>query len=136
MTDRRVGGDGLQTDVVPIPNRQVGAAGLSLDVVASRGLAGIGLTVDVLLTGVGIAVRRPGGMGLVVDVAPLVQRRQGSVGLMVDYIAGLVTAGIGWGSGAFQAIGGPEPDVYWGTGAFALTDGVVVTWDGEAFVPA
>jgi len=116
VTDRKVGAEGLQADVVPNPNRRVGAAGLSLDVVASRGLAGIGLTVDVLLTGVGVAVRRSGATGLVVDMAPVVQRRPGGVGLMVDYVAALITGGIGWSGTQFVASGGTP--VLWGAAAF------------------
>jgi len=119
MTDRQVGGEGLNIDVVPTAphERQTGALGLNLDIAVPPGTVVAHLLSNVDLVPSGIA------------------RRLGNVGLMVEYVASLVpTTAARWSGSVFQ-MGTASPLVYWSSGTFQSSGSTPVNWQTDHFAP-
>ena len=117
MTDRWVGSEGLNVDVVPpfAGERQTGSVGLRIEYTFPLGVqvSHAALSLDI--------------------VAVQAARRLGSIGMMIDYVPSLVAANAArWGAQVFE-MGTSSPLVYWSAGAFQSSGTTPVVWNPGAF---
>lgn len=133
MTDRQVGGDGLNVDITPLPERRFGAEGLSVDLapplVGERQTDSLGITVDFTYP-LGVQY---GAVAIAADLVPSAAKRLGSLGLMIDYVVSLVPANAARWSGLAFEMGTASPLAYWSSGAFQTSGASPVVWVTEHF---
>ena len=134
MTDRRIGGEGLNVDVQADPQRRVAAEGLTVDIAPvearERQTDSLGLSVDV---SVPLGVQY-GHLASTVDFVPVhPTTRLGHLAFLVDYVPSLVLVdAVTWSGSAF-GIGGAFPDVHWSGGQFQSGSGPRVLWQDDHF---
>jgi len=136
VTDRQVGGEGLDVDIVPQASRQIAAEGLTVDIlpplVGERQVDYLGIQFDYAYPS-GVQF---GSALIQTDVVPVRPSGWlGAIGLMVDYVASTVSATAArWSGTAFQ-VGTASPLVYWSSGAFRFSGSTPVNWQTDHFAP-
>lgn len=133
MTDRQVGGEGLNVDLNAQVDRRVAGQGLIVDVmpplVGERQADALGITVDYTWPQ-GVQF---GGLDVKVDLVPTTTKQLGSIAMMVDYVASAVAANAArWSSTAFE-MGTASPLSYWSGSQFLASGSKPVLWVTDHF---
>lgn len=133
MTDRQVGGEGLNVDINALPERRVGAEGITVDIlpplVGERQTDSLGINVDFTYPpGV-----QYGAYGVKVELVPISSRQLGALGMLVDYVVSAIPTNAARWSGSVFEMGTSSPLVYWSAGAFQSTGTGLVVWNTDHF---
>ncbi len=133
MTDRQLGGEGLNVDLNAQPDRRVAAEGLTVDVmpplVGERQAGALWANVEYTWPQ-GVQF---GGLDIKVDLVPTTTKWLGAVGMMIDYVAATVAANAArWSSTAFE-MGTSSPLAYWSGSQFLGSGTKPVLWVTDHF---